>query len=306
MPSPTVTISVSSVLSMGTGAQTNRGVGSTPGVTVEGTPEDGSVPLFSGPGPQAILVAFRYPTGDVIPVGRDSRQITRAQYEQRQRQRQNPIGNNRGDRKPRPTRGGSSGGSSSGGGGGFPGVTFSGSGSDRAGQMRVILVNPPRGFLNGDGTLSTAAQQALVAGLDAADFTAEIVALLDPENFLNFLVYDDGLGTISYIDARLETPLSLALLAYEPTMNFLTAYEHLLLGSPIGRVAWGENGVPEKWLVRKDGYVYIGTEGAWQIVTSERGEDEANLAVADLLAGDWVVSGASATVDTQPDLALAA
>lgn len=307
MPLAHITVPSSSVLSMGTGAQTNRTVAAATGPST-GVAENGWAPVFSVAGPNGLLVGFRdQASGVFTPLGRGARQLTRAQYDQQLRQQNSPIGNPRGDRKPRPVRGGAGGGG--GGGGGvpsFPGVAFAGAGGTRVDQLRGVLANPPAGFQRPDGTLSDQAQASLVEGLDASDFTAELVAYLDNGTSINFLIYDDGQGTIQYVDARLETPQSLALLSYRTAMNYLTAAQLLDLGYAIARLAWFESGVATKMLMIRGGVTQIGMEGAWEIVTSERGETDPNVTAADLLAMDWVGIGAVPEVELMADLELVA
>lgn len=308
MPLAHITVPSSSVLSMGTGAQTNQTVAAATGPST-GVAENGWAPVFSVAGPNGLLVGFRnQASGFFTPLGRGARQLTRAQYEQQQRQQNSPIGNPRGDRKPRPVRGGAGGGGGGGGGGvpSFPGVAFTGAGGTRVDQLRGVLANPPAGFQRPDGTLSEQAQASLVEGLDASDFTAEVLAYLDNGTSINFLIYDDGQGTILYVDARLETPQSLALLSYRTAMNYPTAAQLLDLGYAISRLAWFESGVATKMLMIRGDVIQIGSEGSWEIVTSERGDTDPNVTAADLLATDWVGIGAAPEVGPVADLVLVA
>lgn len=211
-------------------------------------------------------------------------------------------------RKPRPTRGGSRA-PSSGGSGGFPGVplpggtggggsakppVFTGGAVERPGQIEALLAVEGNGLTGPDGLLRPDVQAALIAGLGLDDFTPDLVAYLDPAYTVNFLTWDTG-GKIAYIDALLIASLSTYLAA--TAMNGPTALSYAARGIPVGRTGTGDDGVPTEWLIKERGVWWIGTEGAMEIVTSERAGTPGNVTVADLTARDWVLG-------TQPDFEL--
>lgn len=197
--------------------------------------------------------------------------------------------------KPRPTRGGSRA-PSSGGSGGFPGVpgtvfsakppVYTGSVPERLEQLQEDLAEEGNGLTGPDGILRPDVQGALIAGLDLDEFTPELVAYLDPTYSVNFLVWNSGNGIV-YIDALLIASLSNHLAA--SAMNGPTALTYAARGIPVGRTGTGDDGVPTEWLVKERGVWWIGVEGAMAIVTSERGSTPGNLTVADLTARDWVL-----------------
>lgn len=205
--------------------------------------------------------------------------------------------------KPRPVRGGVNGGG--GGGGGFPGVpqpgaisakppTFTGPAPDRIEQLNTLILSPANQLVGPDGILRPDVQGALIAGLGLDDFTAELVAYLDPAYSVNFLVWDTG-GAIAYIDALLIASLSTYLASN--TMNGPTALTYATLGIPVGRTGTGDDGVPTEWLVKEKGVWWIGTEGSMAIVTSENNGAPGNLTITDLTARDWILG-------TQPEFEL--
>lgn len=290
--------------------------------------------IFDGPGANARLIYMETAQGERLPTtGRDS--MTRAQWEQsvrvrtlaaiesalgrlmldqnrrdelQQRKRTlqgaSGLGGAKGLGSTRPTRGG--------GGAGRSRLSsfFGGGAGTRVGDIGAILADPSlRGdFLDPGGTLSFDAQAALVEGLDLEDMSPELLELLDSSAYIEFLVWDDGSGTIQYIDARL---LSLSQLnenakTAKASMNFPSAYSYLESGYSIARKGWdNEGGSPAKVLRHVDGVVYIGIEGAWEVVTSRKNGEggDPNLAAADLAAADWYVVGAvSSLLLPRPDL----
>jgi len=210
--------------------------------------------------------------------------------------------------KPRPTRAGSRA-PSSGGSGGFPGVpmpggpggtpasktpVFTGTAVERVGRIEGLLADDGNGLTGPDGLLRPDVQAALIAGLGLDDFDAAIVAYLDPSYTVNFLTWDTG-GKIAYIDALLIASLSTYLASN--AMNGPTALSYAARGIPVGRTGTGDDGVPTKWLIKERGIWWVGTEGEMAIVTSERGSTPGNVTVADLTARDWVLG-------IQPDFEL--
>ena len=314
-----VSIPASNLLSYGTGAQTNRGPQSTPGVALAsagnqslGTSDDEWKPVFSAAGPNAALVGFRSAiSGQFVPVGRALAGITRAQYEQRQRQEADPIGNERGNRTPRPSRGGGGGAGGGGGGGGnlaigAPGGNnasgqapkFSGTAEARLEQLDQLLAGNA-GLTQLNGVIRTDVQGALVAGLDLDAFTPELVARLSPTAAVNFLVWRDG-EVVRYIDALFIADLENANI--QNRMNATTALSYAALGIPVGRAGTGTDGVPATWLIKERGVWAIGVEGDMDIVTSEKTGAPGNLTPADLLARDWVLGATpTATISPLPD-----
>lgn len=208
-------------------------------------------------------------------------------------------------RSPRPVRGAGRQ-PSSGGSGGFPGVpqpggtasakvpVFAGSAADRVAQIERLLAVPGNGLTGPDGILRPDVQGALIAGLGLGEFSAEILAYLDSTYSVNFLTWDTG-TSIAYIDALLIANLSTYLATI--AMNGPTALTYAARGIPVGRTGTGDDGVPTEWLIKERGVWWIGTEGAMEIVTSERNGSPGNLTVADLTARDWVLG-------TQPDFEL--
>lgn len=191
--------------------------------------------------------------------------------------------------KQRPKRAGGAKGAN--GGGGAP-IQFAGGAPQRIEQLNTgLMIGMPLTQPSGELTVET--QAALVAGLDLDEFTPALIAYLDPANSVNFLIYEDGLGGRYYIDAQLETPASLsAANSARITMDFEAAYFEIEAGKIIARQAWvDESGAITKMLKRTEQGWFVGTEGAWVIVTSARGEDPGNLAIGDLEAVDWFVVG---------------
>lgn len=201
--------------------------------------------------------------------------------------------------KPRPSRAGGVNGTAN-----LP--TFAGGAPDRIAQLQAMLPTgvSPEGdpIVRPSGQLTESAQADLVAGLDLDEYTEALVAYLDPAYSVQFLIYDDGLGTLSYIDGVLQTPSSLTSLnAYLPPMNFPTAHQYAEMGYLIGRAGWTEDGAgPDEWLRLTDGIWYRGTEGAWVVVKGDTGAAEPNLLIGDVAAIDWVVS--PYLTDTLPTL----
>lgn len=200
--------------------------------------------------------------------------------------------------KPRPTRAGGRGSTTGGG-------MFAGGAGDRLSQLQALLAAggiSPTGtpIVRPSGQLTDETQAALVEGLDLDEYTEALVAYIDPAYSVQFLIYDDGLGTISYIDGQLLTPAALASLnAYLDPMNFPTAYQYAALGYRIGRAGWTEDGEgPDEFLKLEDGVWYRGTEGAWEIVTGDTGAADPLVTMADLTAVDWVV--VATAVETLP------
>lgn len=315
-----VSIPASNLLSYGTGAQTNRGPQSTPGVALAsagnqsiGTSDDEWKPVFSATGPNAALVGFRSAiSGQFVPVGRALAGITRAQYEQRQRQAADPIGNESGNRTPRPSRGGGGGAGGGGGGGGgnlaigAPGGNnpsgqppkFSGPAQERLTQLDQLLAGTA-GLTQLNGVLRPDVQGSLVAGLDLDAFTPELVARLSPTAAINFLVWRDG-EVVRYIDALFIADLENANI--QNRMNATTALSYAAIGIPVGRAGTGTDGVPATWLIKERGVWAIGVEGDMEIVTSEKTGAPGNLTPADLLARDWVLGATpTATISPLPD-----
>ena len=308
-----VSIPASSLLSYGTGAHTNREVGTRASPQqVTGTASDEWKPIFSGAGPNAPLVGFRSSvSGQAIPLGRGIAGITRAQYEQQQRQEADPIGNTKGDRKPRPSRGRAS--PSSGGVGGMGGLAlgapggnngvgqppeFSGSATDRLVRLDQLLADNDA-LTAPNGSLRLDVQGALVAGLDLDEFTPELVARLSPTAAINFLVWRDA-EVVRYIDALFLVDLENAKI--KDKMNATTALSYAANGIPVGRAGTAPDGVPTTWLIKESGAWAIGVEGDMEIVTSERTGSPGNLTPADLLARDWVLGATPAkTISPLPD-----
>lgn len=209
-------------------------------------------------------------------------------------------------RKPRPVRGGGGGAPSSGGSGGFPGVpqpggtatakppVFTGAAAERIEQLEALLAVEGNGLTGADGLLRPDVQGALIGGLGLDDFTPEIVAYLDPAYSVNFLTWDTG-AKIAYIEALLIASLSTYLASI--TMNGPTALTYAARGIPVGRTGTGDDGVPTKWLIKERGVWWIGTEGAMEIVTSENNGTPGNLTITDLTARDWILG-------TQPEFEL--
>lgn len=278
-----ITVPASSVLSLGTGAHSNTPVGTTGGgAPVETDLGSGFRRVYTGPGPTATMVGVRDTvTGAFVPASQPLRSREWWERQDRidaERDKQKPA-------KPRPTRPSRPAGGTGG------GATFTGAAPDRVAhlmQMQAHGANVARP----NGTLTPETQAALVQGLDAEEFTPALVALIDPTYSINFLVYDDGKGRVTYIDAQLETPASLAAANHAPTMDFESAYFETEAGKIIARKAWvDESGAITKMLKRTDQGWFVGTEGAWVIVTSARGEDPGNLSIGDLEAVDWFVVG---------------
>jgi hypothetical protein len=198
--------------------------------------------------------------------------------------------------KPRPSRAGGVNGGAGGGAGGAGGITFAGGAPSRIDQLQQMLTTgaTPGGvpIVRPSGQLTDEAQAALLAGLDLDEYTEALVAYIEPTYSVQFLIHDDGLGTVSYIDGVLQTPSSLASLnAYLPPMNFPTAHQYAELGYLIGRSGWTSDGEgPDEWLKLTDGIWYRGTEGAWVVVKGDTGAADPTLLIDDVTAIDWVVS----------------
>lgn len=302
-----VSIPASSLLSYGTGAQTNAPVG-TPSVGTgaqTNTPVGSSgtliglgKPLFvtkPGGGAVHLYLTLKNTLTGAITVNRDYLYYLEfgklpPSYGTAPAPRPPRTA------KPRPTRAGRSAGGG-GGGGGFVGVpvtgtltarppVFSGEAATRIGQLNGLLPLANNGLTNPNGTLTSSTQAALIKGLQLDDFTPELVAYLDPASSVNFLIWDTG-ETIAYIDAELVIDAATYLSA--DAMNAPTALAYAALGIPVGRRGSGTDGIPTEWLVKEKGIWWIGVEGAMEIVTSERTGAPGNLTADDLRARDWVL-----------------
>lgn len=304
--SANVSIPVSSLLSYGTGAQTNTPVG-TPSVGTgaqTNTPVGSSgrwigigKPLFvvkPGGGGLHLYPGLRNTLTNAVIVNQDYLyylefgKLPPSYGEGTTATQPKPT-------KPRPTRGGSRA-PSSGGSGGLPGVpgtvftskppVFTGTVPERLEQLEDLLAEEGNGLTGADGILRPDVQGALIAGLNLDDFTRDLIAYLDPSYSVNFLIWDTG-ATKAYIEALLIASLSTYLAS--AAMNGPTALTYAARGIPVGRAGTGDDGIPTEWLVKERGVWWIGTEGTMAIVTSERNGTPGNLTVADLTARDWVL-----------------
>jgi hypothetical protein len=322
-----VSIPVSSILSAGTGAQTNTPTGA-PSTGTVGTPSTGTgAQTNTTVGSSGRWIGIGKPLFVIKPGGGglhlypglrntlSNQTITNPDYlyynefgKLPPRYGEGTTATQPKPSKPRPTRGRSKSvsGGGGGGGGGFIGVpqpggtggakppVFTGPAVERVGKLEGLLADDGNGLTGPDGILRPDVQAALIAGLGLDDFDAAIVAYLDPSYTVNFLTWDTG-GKIAYIDALLIASLSTYLASN--AMNGPTALSYAARGIPVGRTGTGDDGVPTKWLIKERGIWWVGTEGEMAIVTSERGSTPGNVTVADLTARDWVLG-------IQPDFEL--
>lgn len=91
-----------------------------------------------------------------------------------------------------------------------------------------------------------------------------------------------------------------------PGLDFASAYPYLEAGYLIGREGWrtAPDAPLSKYLKMMGGIVYIGTEGAWDVVTSKTGAEEANFSLSDYLAEDYIAFGVSEQINPYAALTL--
>jgi hypothetical protein len=146
---------------------------------------------------------------------------------------------------------------------------------------REIAQDPNKHTLP-NGKLKEASQADLVLGLDIDQFTEQLVSLLDPASSINFLIYDDGSGNVTYVDAKLETPETLANYSLTNKMNFPTAWTYAKNdGIPIARSSWRVESVPTKWITWEKGLAYVYS------AENRAPVNNATLSEADFRAVDW-------------------